>query len=103
MASLRPATDDEIEMLARSVSAHLGAMRVLVALSCAGLSTKAFSNAESPEVLVERIGPEASASFTVDIRAASEAELHVHLEGSIRAHTVLTLAARHGVPLPARQ
>lgn len=35
------------------------------------------------------------------VRALPKAELHVHLEGTIDAMTVLTLAERHGVPPPA--
>ena len=34
------------------------------------------------------------------IRAMPKVELHVHMEGSIRPETFLTLAQRHGVPLP---
>jgi adenosine deaminase len=36
------------------------------------------------------------------IRALPKAELHVHLEGTIRPATLLTLAQRHGVALPAQ-
>lgn len=35
------------------------------------------------------------------IRAMPKVELHVHLEGAIQPETVLTLARRHGVVLPA--
>jgi aminodeoxyfutalosine deaminase len=35
------------------------------------------------------------------IREMPKVELHVHLEGSIRPATLLTLAKRNGVPLPA--
>jgi aminodeoxyfutalosine deaminase len=36
------------------------------------------------------------------IKAMPKVELHVHLEGSIRPATLLTLADRNGVPLPAK-
>ena len=36
------------------------------------------------------------------IRAMPKVELHVHLEGSIQPATLLKLAARHDVELPAR-
>lgn len=40
-------------------------------------------------------------SLTTFIQAMPKVELHVHLEGSIRPETLLTLARRHQVPLPA--
>lgn len=36
------------------------------------------------------------------LHAVPKVELHVHLEGAIRPATLLTLAERNGVPLPAR-
>lgn len=40
-------------------------------------------------------------TLTEYIYAAPKAELHVHLEGSIRPATLLTLAKQHRIPLPA--
>ena len=40
-------------------------------------------------------------SFVQFIRRVPKVELHVHLEGSIRPETLLTLARRNGVALPA--
>lgn len=40
-------------------------------------------------------------SLATYIQAMPKVELHVHLEGSIRPETLITLAQRHQVPLPA--
>src|SRR5687767_5418323 len=40
-------------------------------------------------------------SLATYLAAMPKVELHVHLEGSIRPETVLTLAQRHGIALPA--
>ena len=34
-------------------------------------------------------------------RPVPKIELHVHLEGTIRVHTLMTVARRNGLPLPA--
>ena len=40
-------------------------------------------------------------AFDDQIRAMPKVELHVHLEGSIQPATLLALARRHDIPLPA--
>jgi len=44
------------------------------------------------------VSPEALESLALEL---PKVELHVHLEGSMRPQTLLALARRHGVPLPA--
>jgi adenosine deaminase len=41
-------------------------------------------------------------SLAAYLQALPKVELHVHLEGALRPETVLTLAQRHGVALPAQ-
>src|SRR5690242_5131411 len=40
-------------------------------------------------------------TLTDEIRAMPKVELHVHLEGAIQPATLLSLARRHGIALPA--
>ena len=40
-------------------------------------------------------------SFLSYVQAVPKAELHVHLEGAIQPETLLTLARRNGIALPA--
>lgn len=49
-----------------------------------------------------RTRPGIPTSIETFIQAMPKVELHVHLEGSIRPGTLLELAARNGVELPAR-
>lgn len=44
---------------------------------------------------------ESLAMFTEIVRAMPKAELHCHLDGSLRPSTLLSLGAAQGVPLPA--
>ena len=54
-----------------------------------------------PERGAEPTGPE-ERSVWETIRELPKAELHVHLDGSLRPRTVLDLANEHGVELPER-
>ena len=51
-----------------------------------------------PDPTVQMGGPAGLQAF---VAAMPKVELHVHLEGSIRPATLLALAERNGVPLPA--
>ena len=44
---------------------------------------------------------ESTVSLLSYVQAAPKAELHVHLEGAIQPETLLTLAQRNGIELPA--